>query len=189
MEILTKKQNYRFWQSGAFGTKLRAWRTYAEWADSGFGGLIAIRNTGVGGGPCLYKVEPRFVYQRVDDLCQAGANREDLMFNEMAPDNAMVLQGEYLNGIREFDGEMVSNVFLHTRVKEQMRDALKTESTTSYGLRSDLLIKEAMSPASYADWQSLLTQYPDHVFEVSIYDHYLGDLPHRNALVWEVRKY
>ena len=34
--ILSKSQNYRLWQGGAFGNKLRAWRTVDEWRDSGF---------------------------------------------------------------------------------------------------------------------------------------------------------
>jgi len=56
-------------------------------------------------------------------------------------------------------------------------------------LRSDLLLKLAMTPASHEDWNLLLERYPGHVLEVSVYDRCLGDTPGRNALVWEVREY
>jgi len=46
-----------------------------------------------------------------------------------------------------------------------------------------------MTPSSHDDWNELLERYPGHVLEVSIYDRCLGDLPNRNSLVWEVRKY
>jgi hypothetical protein len=70
-----------------------------------------------------------------------------------------------------------------------MRDALGIDTQIAQGLRADLLIREAMTPASYDDWQILLERYPGHVFEVSIYDRCLGDCPNRNALVWEIRRY
>ena len=70
-----------------------------------------------------------------------------------------------------------------------MRDAPATAPETAQRLRSDLLLKLAMTPASHDDWNLLLGQYPGHVLEVSIYDRCLGDTPGRNALVWEVRRY
>jgi hypothetical protein len=54
---------------------------------------------------------------------------------------------------------------------------------------ASLLIREAMTPSSYDDWLMLIDRYPGHVLEVSIYDRCLGDVPGRNALVWEVRRY
>jgi hypothetical protein len=70
-----------------------------------------------------------------------------------------------------------------------MRDALKLAPSVAQGLYSDVLIREAMTPSSYEDWKVLLDQYPGHVLEVSIFSRCLGDIPGRNALVWEVRRY
>ena len=112
-----------------------------------------------------------------------------IMVNEAAPDDDVILQGEYLNDIYEIDGEVGWGYFRYSRARAQMRDALAASPEVAHRLRSDLLLKLAMTPASHDDWNLLLEQHPGHVLEVSIYDRCLGDTPGRNALVWEVRKY
>jgi hypothetical protein len=186
--VLTKKQNYRLWQGGAFGNKLRAWRSLREWRFSDYRGPVALRSLGAaGGGHCIYDVNPGQVTLAIEEMHRRGVPDGAIMVNEMAPSNAYILQGEYLNAVRE-DG--LWGHFFHSQVSEPMRIALLSwRARTTHGLMSDLLIREAMTPASYEDWRELLDRYPDHVLEVSIFDRCLGDLPHRNALVWEVRRY
>ena len=190
MNILTKKQNFRLWQSGAFGNKLRAWRTVSEWQASGFAGPVALRTLGVGGGPCIYDVLlATDVVWWIDAWVRGGVPRETIMINEMAPDESIALQGEYLNDIYGPGIDARWGYFLHSFVKSHMRDALRTKSRVVEGLAADLLIQSVMTPSSYDDWRLLLDEYPGHVLEVSIYDRCLGDVPGRNALVWEIRKY
>ena len=187
-DILNKKQNYALWQSGAFGNKLRAWRTVEEWRASEYPGLVVLRVLfASGGGPCQYKLSPAYLALEFSAWRLRGVSGDHIMINEMAPDDSIVLQGEYLNDICAI--EPCWGYFLHSRVQQPMRTALACESRISLGLQSDLLIREAMTPSSYDDWQMLLERYPGHVFEVSIYDRCLGDIPNRNALVWEIRKY
>jgi hypothetical protein len=189
MPILTKKQNYRLWQGGEFGNKLRAWRTIDEWRASGFAGLVALRVLGVGGGgPCAYDVLPNEVEGMVGYWGTFGVPRSWIMINEMGP-GGEILQGEYLNDIYVIDGEARWGYFLHSRASVPMREALRAAPQIAHGLRADLLIREAMTPSSYEDWRLLLDCYSGHVLEVSIYDRCLGDIPGRNALVWEIRKY
>jgi hypothetical protein len=153
---------------------------------SGRGGVVVI----VGlwpcegwGGPCVYDVVPGEVLAVLDRFSRRGVSAESIMVNEMAPP-CEVLQGEYLN-----DPGLCWGYFLYSRERARMRDALRIASSVSQGLRSDLMLREAMTPSSYEDWRALLDQYPDHVLEVSIFDRCLGDIPGRNALVWEVRRY
>lgn len=184
--VATKRQNYRLWQSGAFGNKLRAWRTVEEWRASGFGGRVVLRALlPVGGGPCRYNLEPDEVDRVVDCWIAEGMHREAIMVNEAAPDQAAVLQGEYLNDIVSF----YWNTFHYSRVAAHMRIALGEEMHMATGMMSDMLLRGAMTPSSYEDWRVLLEQYPGHVLEVSIYNHCIGDTPGRNTLVWEVRRY
>lgn len=173
MDVLTKQQNYRLWQSGAFGNKLRAWRTVEEWEASGFGGLVVLRSL-VPGGPCFYNLTPEQLKWHAMQLSQ-------MMVNEAAPDQDVILQGEYDNALW--------GCFRYSTARFHMRDALREASQETYGLRSDMLLRGAMTPSSYEDWRVLLDQYPKHVLEVSVYDRCLGDTPGRNALVWEVRRY
>lgn len=186
--ILDKRTNYHLWQSGAFGNKLRAWRSLSEWRDSGFAGLVALRSLMDGGGPCEYNIPTEQVESSVKRWLANGHPPDRLMFNEAAPDQSVLLQGEYLNDIH-LGGPSYWGYFHYSRVKSQMRDALKEAPELAQGLRSDLMLRLAMTPSSYEDWLLLLNRYHGHVFEVSIYEGCLGDTPGRNALVWEVRRY
>ena len=67
--------------------------------------------------------------------------------------------------------------------------ALGCGHTHSFGLRADMMVRGCMTPSSYSDWRELLDLYPGHVLEVSIWDSCIGDVPGRNAVVWEIRKY
>jgi hypothetical protein len=187
--VLSKGLNYRLWQGGMFGNKLRAWRTVAEWEASGFAGEVVLRTVAGGGGPCLYNLRPEDVSTDVKGWIACGIPLDHIMVNEAAPDEDVILQGEYLNDIFTLDGEAGWGWFHYSRAKAQMRDALVMAPERARCLRSDLLLKLAMTPASHDDWQLLLEKYPGHVLEVSVYDRCLGDVPGRNALVWEVRKY
>jgi hypothetical protein len=188
--IMNKPQNYRLWQGGDFGNKLRSWRTVAEWRASGFDGLVALRTLlAEGGGPCSYNLLPGDVDRVVGTWRSLGVPLDRIMVNEMAPDGDVVLQGEYLNDIHEIGGEVGWGYLRYSRAKTPMRDALASSPEVAQSLRSDLLLGMAMTPASHEDWRSLLDRYPGHVLEVSIYDRCLGDTPGRNALVWEVRRY
>jgi hypothetical protein len=192
--VLRKSQNYRLWQSGAYGNKLRAWRTIDEWKAAG-GLTIHSRMRVVlrvllpsgGGGPCRYNLQAKDVDNVVHDWLQQGLNLNDIMVNEQAPDDCILLQGEYLNDVHPFGSQF--GYFLHSRAPQQMRTALATESRVSQGLSSDLMLRGVMTPSSYDDWLLLKEQYPRHVMEVSIYDRCLGDVPGRNTLVWEIRRY
>lgn len=186
--VFTKSHNYRLWQSGALGCKLRAWRSVDEWRESGFAGLVVLRLV-EGGGPCRYNLSPEDVPRVVDEWLSTGITLSQIMVNEAAPDDDVILQGEYLNDVFTLKGSACWSYFHYSRARQQMRDALKEAPETAVNLRSDLLLRLAMTPASHEDWQGLLGRYPGHVLEVSVYDRCLGDVPGRNALVWEVRRY
>lgn len=188
-DVLSKRQNYKLWQSGQFGNKLRAWRSIEEWKASQFPGLVVLRTLMEGGGPCVYNLKPEAVQSAVDGWLEQGIPLDRIMVNEAAPDQSVLLQGEYLNDIVAMGDSPWWGYFYYSREKAQMRDALRASHEVATNLRASLLIQMAMTPSSYEDWLVLLDSYPGHALEVSIYDRCLGDTPGRNALVWEVRKY
>lgn len=186
--ITHKRENYRLWQSGEFGNKLRAWDSLEAWQTSGFKGSVAIRQrAGRGTGLCKYDVPWECVAYLWHRYRARGYT--DLILNEMAPSECTFVQGEYLNDIQLVGNEPCWGYFWHSFEPLPMRSALQQRSYTTHGLQTELLLRRYMSSASYEDWQALVTKYPGHVFEVSIFDCFLGDLPYRNALVWEVRRY
>ena len=188
--VLRKTQNYRLWRAGAWGCKLRSW-TLDEFKASRFRGLVAIRTLGAGGGSCIYNLWHDQAELRVGALVAAGtSSSNNITIDELAPAEFAILQGEYLNDVFLLDGYPTrGSLHYSTMSGAHMRDALRSSAEDAHGLRADLLLAQAMTPASREDWLALLAQYPGHVLEVSVYDRCLGDLPGRNALVWEVRKY
>lgn len=189
--VLSKVQAYRLWQAGAFGNRLCSWNTLGDWLMSEFPGKVALRvMLPTGGGPCHYDLAPREVVPLHHKLVRRGIGSEQIVICEAAPASKVVLQGEYLNGIRDVGpGLSYWGHFYFSRARLQMRDALRTEHNVLDGLVADHLIRASMTPSSYADWQELLVRYPEHVLEVSIYESCLGDIAGRNALVWEIRRY
>jgi hypothetical protein len=184
VNVLTKEQNYRLWKGGAFGNKLRQWRTLDEWEKSGFAGQVVLRYLGsAGGGFCKYNLRPGEVDAVVEDWIKAGAERPKIMVNEAAPDRAVVLQGELWNGADPW------NYFLYSTVRAHMRPALERESRVSKGLATELLLRSTLTPSSYSDLGAVRERYPDHAIELSVYSIMVGDIPGRNTLIWEVRKY
>ena len=142
--VLSKPQNYRLWQGGAFGNKLRAWRSVDEWRESGFDGMVVLRTLmEEGGGPCRYNLPPEEVDAIVDTWLALGIPLDKIMVNEAAPDGDVILQGEYLNDIYVMDEEAGWGYFKYSRARAQMRDALATAPETAQRLRSDLLLKLA----------------------------------------------
>jgi hypothetical protein len=192
--VHNKRHNYRLWQSGAYGNRLRSWRTIGDWLSSGHSGLVTLRVLlGPGGrGTCHYDVgDPAEVAEVMGRWISRGISRDLITIDESAPKREVVLQGEYLNDVySDASGEVRWGHLHHSRLSGlHMRDALAWASEEASGLRADLLLRHHMTPASHDDWLGLVERFPGHVLEVSIYDRCLGDLPGRNALVWEVRRY
>lgn len=189
--VRTKLENYRLWTSGALGNRLRSWRSLASWRRSGFEGAVALRYLGVGGGRCTYDLASTDVEAEAARWVAAGVDPNLMMLNEMAPDDALLVQGEYFAGAYGVSttGEPVVEPFYHSFEKAPMRVALARSNATSTGLRSRLILRYLMSPDSYDEFEALADCYPSHVIEVSVYGRFIGDIPNRNALVWEVRSY
>ena len=183
--ITSKEINYALWTTGGFGNRLRAWRSFEAWCESGFNGRVALRELGkAGGGQCAYNLDSAQVWPYyLHWIYEDGIDPGNIMFNEAAPDWRVQLQGELWTG---GDNE---GYFLHTFARAQMRPALKLQQHVSTGLRTRMLLKGYCTPSSWADLEVLIERYPDHVIEISIYSGTLGNTPGRNALVWEVRKY
>lgn len=57
------------------------------------------------------------------------------------------------------------------------------------GSAASVLLRHVLNENSYDDLLELLDDYPDHVVELSALDGCYGSVPHRNAVVWEVRRY
>jgi hypothetical protein len=149
----------------------------------GYAGNVTIRYLGVGGQWCFYDVSLWDVAKKISTMVGEGADEGKVILNEGAPDESIEIQGELWNGMDR------PYWFWFSRVKTKMRTALHSQSEISEGLKSLNMLRSVMTPSSWADFEVLLERYPDHAIEVSVYSRCLGDIPGRNALVWEVRRY
>jgi hypothetical protein len=187
--IANKRQNFDLWQSGVFGNKLRAWRSLDEWMSSTSGyveELFALRQLDHGGGRCAYLLTPHALIYQWRLWVSLGASPNSLMVNEMAPDHRLVLNGEFLCDVLP-DGRWGHLHF--SRLKKPMRISLREAPEEASGLAARLLLNSVMTTGSWEDFEEITRSYQGHVIEFSVYDHCLGDVPSRNTLIWEIRRY
>ncbi len=69
------------------------------------------------------------------------------------------------------------------------REAFQSLSSHWYGVAAREILKTYLNENSMDDLDIVLEQYPDHVVELTALDRCFGTVPHRNAVVWEVRSY
>ena len=184
--VNSKRDFVRRYQANEFGNRAPTWDTLAEYLDSGYKGLVHIRNR-VAGGPTWYDVPAAKVAEEWDKIVKGcrgeSQNPETLYLSGMAPTERTQLQGELtLN-------DSLGLTFYYSRCALTMREALKKESHHIFRLEALQLMRSFMDPSSY-DWvQELLDLYPGHVIEFSCYGVPWGTIPHRNTVIWEVRNY
>lgn len=181
--IRTKLENFRLWEAGAFGNRLHLWHTTKAWRESGFSGLVVLRYLGLGGAWCEYDVEPKRVEEILARWSSEGANMRQVMINEAIPADDVILQGEIWTG-----GDKPL-AFHYSTLADHMRPALSKGGQYCQYLQTRNLLRGAMTPSSFCDLEELLAMYDRHAVELSIFRKCLGNIPGRNTLVWEVRRY
>jgi len=180
--VLNKKDYYARYIDGEFGNRLLVWRTCEEYVNSGFAKPIGIRNVKADSPFCRYDIPQRMVMPVVQEFMAKGCPLGDMTFNEAAPDSALIIQGE----IVMYKGTLE---LIYSKVKRQMRIALKEKSEYASGNHAHQILKTVCDVNSYEWMMWQLEAYEDHVVEFSTYNKFLGSISRRNTLIWEVRKY
>lgn len=185
MIIATKRDSYKLYEEGRFGNKLRTWNSLSELLSSDFVGKVVMRYKGVAGGA---KYPFLGVHLSIDAAVEThrawrklGARETEIVFNEAAPDEKLLLQGELTLSTEHYS-------LFWSDEKTTMRSAL-SRGVQWHGLRALHLLKSRMFPSSWEDLQVLLDDFPDSVVEFSTYSVPVGGLPGRNTVIWEVRNY
>lgn len=180
--VPTKEENYRLYQSGCFGNKLRTWNTLEELDCSTYRGSVVIRYKEPGSSFCRYEIPFARLRQVVSELEDFGAHRSKMTFNESAPDTLLVIQGEVARSTDHL-------TLYYSDLPLPMRKALKLKAYTLSGLEAIFLLRRNLFPCSYDDLQELLDLYPDSVIEFSAFSRSLGNCRNRNTIFWEIRNY
>lgn len=189
----SKVVQFDVWQAGLFGNMLRTWNSLKEIESSGYRGTLSMRYKGdVGGKWTKYNVNIHDVAIVQQEWISQGAELGRITFNESAPDTDLVVQGEVMHCDSEkryVDKEGFGLFFRYSCKPMKMRDALKTDQHHAWRLEARMLLERFLTPASYSDISELLEYFPGHSVEFSTYRYCLGNIPGRNTIFWEVRKY
>jgi hypothetical protein len=114
-------------------------------------------------------------------MIELGGSVYDYRFNESAPDECLLIQGEL--------GEGPGGWWLtYSTVQDKMRTAMQS-AIFAEGLTAKTILRTYCCPSSLDDLYSLLELYPGHIIEFGVYTKNLGDTPNRNSIIREVRKY
>ena len=175
-KLLTKKDFEEVYFSGGLGNKLRSWQSAAELLASDYKGTVTARSRVANSKNVRYNVG-------MEEVKDFG---DEFYFNESAPDENLLIQGEFLHDAYH------NRYLMYSDEKIKMRKFLKLPSDkikTSEGTTTYIILNTLMSPNSWEDFRILEAEYFGHVIEFGIYNHYLGDCLGRNTIIWEVRSY
>lgn len=178
----SKSEFYRRWLTGEFGNRVHTFMSLAELQASAYRGLVCIRYKVPNSPFCRYNVEYSDLAAAITQLTALGAEPSLMLFNEMCPDDRILLQGEMMRTPHGLE-------LYYSTHKEPMRTALAVAPRRAYGLSANLLLNHYCEPKSFVMLSELLDKYNDAVVEFSVYSVCLGLLPGHNTIVWEVRDY
>jgi hypothetical protein len=174
--IPNKREFYRLWRAGLLGNRPRTWPTYEALLASGYVGTVTIRSVGAAGGKTRYRVP----LAEVPEYLKTWVGTPT--FNESAPDDMLVIQGEVMRS-------ETGLVLAYDTTPDMPMNVARHQFRTAGPLYAKLLLDHHLSPASRDDLNAIWDLYPDAVIEFSTYSVKVGDQPHRNTLIWEVRDY
>ena len=183
MKIETKAEYYEKWHAGALGNKLRSWSSLAAIWESDYRGRVVMRvKQASGHGLVAYNLtlhEAEMLSSSWLDLRNIPLKL--IQYNEAAPDEHLVMQGEVMRSVYHYD-------LYYSTEKTQMRTAMK-KAVHMCGASAMLYLRSVMTEASYQQLQELFSEYPDSVVELSVYQSCLGSMPGYNTLIWECRDF
>ncbi len=180
--IPNKQASYALYEVGEFGNKLRSWSSYAKLCEVHFSGMLTMRYAGKAGSFCEYRVDREDVNDMLIKWRDEGAEITKVKFNESAPDDHLLIQGE----IQQHSSKKY--VLSYSTDKVTMREAMRNPQDM-IGQKALFLLQEHFSKESMRNLKRLFATYDRAVVEFSTYDHFLGNLPENNTVFWEVRNY
>lgn len=184
MIISNKTEMYKHLSAGRFGNRFRIWNSDQELIkayEDGFDWLVGVRCVGDRNGL------PYYHHKGLHEALKIGHDlrneyRCPVKYYEASPDQFISIQGEFVEADQ---GEMIE----WSTAKTHMRAAFAKERNMIYGPGARLILKRVLSEGSYEDFLAVGHLYPNAVIEFTAYEVFVGDIPGRNAVIWEVRDY
>lgn len=170
---------YRLLAAGSFGNTSPMWFDYTEWAcTSPDIPLWGVRSL-VAGGPSRLDVPTDDVFVECMKVNDAGYAYQisamvdsfrTAVFNVWDSPTGLLVEG------KEWPAS-----------GEKWRPIFAAPHDRWGGVAARTVLKRHLNENSWDDFLLLLVQYPGHVYEMSALSVCFGTVPHRNAVIWEVR--
>ena len=175
------------YRRGIYGNRAPTWNTLEEFLESGYKGLVHLRNR-VAAGPTWYNVpadeveETYFEITTTFGRTHAVEQPQNIYFSGMAPHHYNTIQGEVRESENHYDLTYTNVVGL------PMRDALAKRTLCAAGVVARCILEQYMDGNSYSWLQQLLSTYRYSVVEFSCFSREWGTIRGHNTVFWEVRK-
>lgn len=184
MNVANKSQMYELLTAGRFGNTIPQYGSVEEWVASGdpqrypFWGV----RTKTPGGPCRLNCPVAEVEATVKSFRPHPPNISVMI--------SSVGRVTWLGDVWDSPtGLICSGVEYPKRVHDWRQLMNKGVPSRWEGLAARRLLQRHLNPNSYDDLVGILEGFPSHVVELSAMDVCFGVIPHRNAIIWEVRAY
>lgn len=185
--IATKAEMYTALLGGRLGNTMPNFLTLADWQKSEWADAFPMWGvrSGIAGGDKRMRLN-------VPTADVAALYR--LLFGESGG-NISPMVDEWVTLRAELCESDTEPVGLHLRYPTQVvpqnpwRGSFERHSRNVYGTEAWRVLRQHLNANSLDDLQILLAEYPGHTVELSACNRCLGAIPHRNAVIWEVRYY
>lgn len=178
--ITTKEKFYRLWDAGLLGNRLNTWEGPIQYlGERGYSktDLLVIRDKNPSG-YCKYDIRTDHLIREWVNAVNQGC---DPVLNE-AMDPSRVLLNAEARYIAEHGFTLT-----YSLERLHMRPAIAKAARHAIGTKAMAIVRHFLDGNSQDDLFGLFERYPDHVIEFTALDKYVGILPRRNTLIWEVR--
>lgn len=182
--IRYKRESYDLYQKGLLGNTLRVWSNASDLLLDDYGGLIRLRYSGPEGANRFteHKMSIPDGIIKAYQWSRAGLELERIVYCEPAVDERIILQGEIK--LMHYDIALECST-----KKTNMRDAMRQERKSFFGLAARQILHDYLYPACYEFVMEILHQYPEHTLEFTAFDCCYGWKQGWNTVFWELRLY
>jgi hypothetical protein len=180
--IATKSEYFRLAAEGKCGNTMPSWPTPRAARASGYHGTVMVRYRSPDSPFMRADVEMDDVPAAYAEFVARGADPRKLYITHMTAQVGRRLNGELWRG--------PGGLYLHhSTAQTHLRAALEQSGRHAENSAALSILRWACCPNSLDDLMTLLDLYQDAVIEFTAYDAEIGDVPHRDCIVWEVRNY
>jgi hypothetical protein len=183
--ISTKAAAYRLFHAGAFGNSPRSWASLDALYASDYRGPVTIRYAEPHRPFSATHIPFNEVPARVAEWVRQGARLDFFRPNESLPDHRLLIQGEYLDvGVQPLGDYLRYSTAPGLNMRAAMAEALHAR-----GYRVMALLRLFMDPDSLDAFFDLRRRYPNSVIEFCTYSVFVGQIPRRNTIFFELRDF